>query len=143
VTPQRLVQLLDRRKPDGTAYYPREDVLHFLPLLLLIVAPDQISNLPPHFHNLMLDFSGKLGLAAGANAEAFQRAIDAYYKQHPVNPTLLADFRDVVKLDASDGRDKLDTARAATALHGFAKERHVPIPQRGSLWGEEGDEKKE
>jgi hypothetical protein len=141
MTPERLVQLLDRRNSDGTPYYAREDVLHFLPLLLLIAAPKTLGNLPPHLNTIMLEFSGKLGVPAGATAQMFQKAIDAYYEKNPVNPTLLADFRDLVSLDSNQGTDKLETAPAAAALQSFTEARHVPVPQRGSLWDDETKKK--
>jgi hypothetical protein len=142
VTPDRLVQLLDRRKPDGTPVYPREDVLHFLPLLLLTVAPESIGQLPPHLHEVMLDFSGKLAVPDGATAEMFRKAIDAHYAQNPVNPQLIVDLRDVAKLELEQGKDNLDTAPAGAALQSFTEARHVPIPGRGGLWGDGGDNKK-
>jgi hypothetical protein len=142
MTPERLIQLLDRRKPDGTRFYPREDVLHFMPLLLLIGAPDSIGKLPPNLHNLMLEFSGKLNVPPGASGEVFRKAIDAHYAKNPINPQLIADFREVVNLEAKQGNDSLDTAPAADALRGFTEARHVPVPQRGGLWGDEGGEKK-
>jgi hypothetical protein len=134
----RVVQLLDRRKSDGTPYYAREDVLHFLPLVLLITAPKSLATLPPHLDKIMVDFSGKLGIAPGAGPEVIQKAIDAYYARKPVNPALAADFRDVLQVDVNRGADALDLAPAAAALHSFNQTRHVPIPQRGSLWGDDG-----
>jgi hypothetical protein len=142
MTPDRVVQLLDRRKPDGTPYYPREDVVHFLPLAMLLVPPDQISKLPDQLHNIMFDFLGKLGVPADANAETFEKAIDEYYRKHPVAPQLRADFSELVKLKARQGNDKLETGPVAAALQSFTEARHVPVPQHGGLWGDGDDEEK-
>jgi hypothetical protein len=141
MTPERLLELLNRCRPDGTPCYPREDVVHFLPLLMLLVAPDQVAKLPGQLHNIMFDFVDKLGLPAGATVETFEKAIDDYYRKNPIAPQLRAEFGELLKLKARPGNDTLETGPVAAALQSFTEARHIPVPQRGSLWAD-GDEKK-
>jgi hypothetical protein len=137
----RVVQLFERKKPDGSPLYRPEDVVHFLPLVVLMGAPDSLDQLPATLEQIMRDFSGKLGLPPKAGPDVIQKAIEAYYAKHPVDPQLANDFRELVRLVTDGAADKLDTARAAAALHTY-QERHVPIPQKGNLWGSDEPEKK-
>ena len=95
----RLLSVLDRLEDDGTPRYSDEDVLHFLPLVFLTVAPsaEQRAELPDAVIRLLGLFADKAGIDPDASPDEVTHALERYYEEHPVNPELLQAFQAFVR----------------------------------------------
>lgn len=95
----RLLSVLDRLQDDGTPRYSDEEVLHFLPLVFLTVAPsaEQRAQLPDAVIRLLGLFADKAGIDPDASPDDVTHALERYYEEHPVNPELLQAFQSFVR----------------------------------------------
>lgn len=101
----RLLAVLERRNGDGTPRYSDEEVLHFLPLVFLSVAPSAAARarLPDAVIRLLGLFADKAGIPPDGPAEDVTRALERYYEAHPVNPELLQAFQSFVREELAAG----------------------------------------
>lgn len=106
----RLLSVLDRRADDGSPRYSDEEVLHFLPLVFLTVAPsaEQRAALPDAVIRLLGLFADKAGIDPDASAEDVTHALERYYEAHPVNPELLQAFQSFVREELFAGSPRDD-----------------------------------
>lgn len=95
----RLLAVLDRKNDDGSPRYSDEEVLHFLPLVFLSVAPSaaQRAALPDAVVGLLGLFADKAGIDPDGPPDEVARALERYYEAHPVNPELLQAFQSFVR----------------------------------------------
>lgn len=101
----RLLSVLERRQDDGSLRYSDDDLLHFLPLVFLSVAPSAKARaeLPDAVVRLLGLFADKAGIDPNASPDDVAHAVERYYDAHPVNPELLAAFQAFVRDELAAG----------------------------------------
>lgn len=111
----RLLSVLERRNDDGSPRYSDDDVLHFLPLVFLSVAPSAKARaeLPDAVVRLLGLFADKAGIDPDAGMDDVSFAVERYYDEHPVNPELLQAFQGFVREELSAGGTGSDKAFAS------------------------------
>lgn len=117
---RRLVSLFEKTNADGTLCFSKQDVLELLPLLLLSATKTvSMDDLPESVLAIIGEFAHRAGVPRGASRDEAKTAVDASYKAHPINPELLAAFKDLVREEFSGAVD----SEAAVAFAKFAGER--------------------
>ena len=105
-----LLAILDRRNPDGTFYYPTEDLYDFLPVMLLSYGLDERS-LSGQLQVLVGSFATRAGVLPGMSKAQAEAAIKAYLAEHPLNSELTFEFERGSREElASRGHDEIARA---------------------------------
>ncbi len=111
----RLLSVLERRDEDGRPRFRDEDVLHFLPLVFLSVAPtaEARAELPDAVVRLLGLFAARAGVDVNAPPDDVALAVERYYDAHPINPELLLAFQSFVREELLAGGTGNEKAFAA------------------------------
>lgn len=135
----RLLAVIERRNDDGSPRYTDEEVLHFLPLVFLSVAPSPAARarLPDAVVRLLVLFADKAGIPPEGTPEEVSRALERYYDAHPVNPELLQAFQGFVRDELAAGGDGASHPFASFVGGGAAKKAPLGSQERpkGSVPG--------
>lgn len=101
----RLLAVIERRNDDGSPRYSDDEVLHFLPLVFLSVAPSAAARarLPDAVVRLLGLFADKAGIDPEGPIDAVAPTLERYYEEHPVNPELLQAFQGFVREELAQG----------------------------------------
>jgi hypothetical protein len=109
----RLMAVFQSQGLDGRVFSDAE-IQHMLPLLILASANDP-ALMTPDMRRVLTEFAAKADIASGMTDKETQRAIERYYATKPVEPRLLAAFRQFMRNEARDraGAPGMNTAFAA------------------------------
>jgi hypothetical protein len=123
-TPESIAEHILRSDFEGKRRYDGASVRHILPLLVLQGSYPPAVN--PRVDSIMRDFAEAAGITPKMSARAMTRAINSYYREHPVNPDLMAEI--------SEGVQAIVMTRIGTEsarhLRMHAKEAKTPGPVR-------------
>lgn len=100
--------LFNQVSATGEPRFQRDEILHFLPFVLLSSTD---GGPPPQVENDVASFLGAfllhLGLDGDSPAEAVAARLSEYYEAHPVSPALLDGFLSVLR-DVGKPRDRAE-----------------------------------
>ena len=105
-----------RTDKEGTRVYDGAAVRHILPLLVLQGSYPPSVN--PRVDTIMREFAEAAGITPKMSARDMTRAVNVYYREHPVDATLMAELREGVQALAMTKMD----AEAARHLRAHAKD---------------------
>lgn len=94
-TPESIAEHILRSDLTGQRRYESAVVRHILPLLVLQGGYPPSVN--PRVDSIMRDFAEAAGITPKMTARAMTQAINAYYRDHPVDPDLLAEVSEGVQ----------------------------------------------
>lgn len=115
-SPESIAEHILRTDREGTRRYDSASVRHILPLLVVQGGYPPAVN--PRVDSIMRDFAEAAGITPKMTARAITKAINVYYREHPVDPDLMAELREGVQAIAMSRVD----AEAARHLRKHAKE---------------------
>jgi len=127
-----LLAILERRRDDGSHYYPTEDLFDFLPAMLLSFGFDP-AVLTPRLEVLIGSFARRAGVEPNMSREQTQAAIRAHLEAHPLNRELVFEFtRGLREERVSRGNERVAAsfakflAQTDRKLEGFGDRKRPP-----------------
>lgn len=94
-TPESIAEHILRSDIEGRRRYDSASVRHILPLLVLQGGYPPAVN--PRVDSIMRDFAEAAGITPKMSSRTMTRAINAYYRDHPVDPDLMAEVSEGVQ----------------------------------------------
>lgn len=92
----KLFAFLSREGADGRYLYSRREVQDLF-CLLLLSSRCPAESVPPLFRRLLGEFVLKIGYSPRDRSRTLSQAVDAYFMEHPIDATLVGDFRTFMK----------------------------------------------
>ena len=105
-----LLAIVDRKHPDGSFYYPTEELYDFLPVMLLSYGLDE-DLLTPQLQVLVGSFATRAGVQPGMSKARAEAVIQEYLAANPLNPELVFEFERGAREELA-GRGHDEIARA-------------------------------
>jgi len=91
-----LLGIFDRRAEDSSWYYSNDDLLDFVPVMLMSFGFEP-STLPSKLQKLMADFADRAGVTPEMSPPQTERAVRAHLMRNPLNQELVFEFNRGVK----------------------------------------------
>jgi hypothetical protein len=117
--------ILTRRNRDGSFYYSHTEVRDFIAVCVIELGLPMAPQLRP----MLAEFMQQLDVPAGSDESIYKAAYQAYFAEHPLNPTLTGAFEELGRMSFIDEhggfRDKA-FQRAALLSVGSDDETRAP-----------------